>query len=53
MRVIEQGLAIGDRVVVSGLQRVRPGATVDPKPVEMPIVGANSATTNTTPSGGR
>jgi RND family efflux transporter MFP subunit len=53
MRVIEQGLAVGDRVVVSGLQRVRPGATVDPKPVEMPIVGANSATTDSAPVGGR
>lgn len=34
MRVIENGLAPGDRVVVTGLQRIRPGAKVDPKPEE-------------------
>jgi RND family efflux transporter MFP subunit len=31
-RVILNGLNEGDRVVVSGLQRVRPGVIVDPKP---------------------
>jgi multidrug efflux system membrane fusion protein len=30
-RAILQGLAVDERVVVSGLQRVRPGAVVDPK----------------------
>lgn len=30
-RAILQGLALDERVVVSGLQRVRPGAVVDPK----------------------
>jgi len=30
-RVINEGLSTGERVVVSGLQRVRPGAKVDPK----------------------
>lgn len=35
-RVIEAGLAAGERVVVSGLQRVRPGAKVDPRATEMP-----------------
>jgi RND family efflux transporter MFP subunit len=32
MRVVEDGLKPGDRVIVSGLQRVRPMAKVDPKP---------------------
>lgn len=36
MRVIESGIAKDDRVVVNGLQRVRPGATVAPKLTEMP-----------------
>ncbi|AYD01206.1 efflux RND transporter periplasmic adaptor subunit [Neorhizobium sp. NCHU2750] len=31
MRIVEKGLNAGDRVIVNGLQRVRPGATVDPK----------------------
>jgi membrane fusion protein, multidrug efflux system len=30
LRVVRSGLASGDRVVVNGLQRVRPGAKVDP-----------------------
>ena len=31
-REIKEGVAAGDRVIVSGLQRVKPGAKVDPKP---------------------
>lgn len=31
MRVIEEGLTLEDRVVVTGLQRIRPGAKVVPK----------------------
>jgi RND family efflux transporter MFP subunit len=34
LRAVEQGLAENDRVVVSGLQRVRPGMKVEPKPAE-------------------
>jgi RND family efflux transporter MFP subunit len=34
MRVIASGLAAGERVIVNGLQRVRPGVTVDPKTAE-------------------
>ena len=30
-RVVESGLASGDKVVVNGLQRIRPGAVVDPQ----------------------
>jgi multidrug efflux system membrane fusion protein len=31
MRIVEDGLAAGDRIVVSGLQRIRPGAAVVPE----------------------
>lgn len=33
-RVINKGVQPGDRIIVSGLQRVRPGAKVNPKPIE-------------------
>jgi membrane fusion protein (multidrug efflux system) len=32
--IIDQGLKPGERVVVEGLQKVKPGMTVDPKPFE-------------------
>jgi len=35
LRVVESGLTPADRVIVSGVQRVRPGVTVAPKPGEM------------------
>ena len=35
LRVIEDGLTPGDRVVVNGLQHVQPGATVETKLVDM------------------
>jgi multidrug efflux system membrane fusion protein len=31
MRVVENGLNSGDRIVVNGLQRIRPGAVVAPQ----------------------
>jgi multidrug efflux system membrane fusion protein len=31
MRVVEKGLNNGDRIVVNGLQRIRPGAVVAPQ----------------------
>jgi RND family efflux transporter MFP subunit len=34
MRVISDGLTAGERIVVNGLQRVRPGSKVDPHPPE-------------------
>ena len=40
LRVIEDGLTPGDRVVVNGLQQVRPGLTVEPKPATMPARAA-------------
>jgi len=36
LRAIEDGLKLGERVIVNGLQQVRPGVTVEPKLVEMP-----------------
>jgi multidrug efflux system membrane fusion protein len=35
LRVIERGLKAGERIVVNGLQRVRPGSLVQPQPVNM------------------
>ena len=35
LRVIDSGLKPGERIVVNGLQRVRPGAPVTPQPVAM------------------
>jgi multidrug efflux system membrane fusion protein len=35
LRVVESGLKPGERIVVNGLQRVRPGAVVQPQPVNM------------------
>jgi len=35
LRVVREGLREGDTIVVNGLQRVRPGATVTPKKVSM------------------
>jgi multidrug efflux system membrane fusion protein len=35
MRVVREGLAANDVVVINGLQRVRPGAQIDPVKVEM------------------
>jgi membrane fusion protein (multidrug efflux system) len=32
MWVVENGLKLGDRVVAEGVQKVRPGAQVNPKP---------------------
>jgi RND family efflux transporter MFP subunit len=36
LRSVEDGLKPGERVIVNGLQQVRPGATVEPKLVPMP-----------------
>ncbi|MDO9360206.1 MAG: efflux RND transporter periplasmic adaptor subunit [Polaromonas sp.] len=35
LRIVTQGLAANERIVVNGLQRIRPGALVDPQPVAM------------------
>jgi RND family efflux transporter MFP subunit len=36
LREVAEGLEAGERVIVSGLQQVRPGITVEPKLVDMP-----------------
>jgi RND family efflux transporter MFP subunit len=36
LRAVEDGLKLGERVIVAGLQQVRPGATVEPRVVDMP-----------------
>jgi multidrug efflux system membrane fusion protein len=40
LRVIEHGLTPSDRVVVGGLQQVRPGMRVRPEPIPMPSLAA-------------
>jgi membrane fusion protein, multidrug efflux system len=35
LRVVTQGLDAGERIIVNGLQRVRPGALVEPRAVSM------------------
>ena len=35
LRVVEEGVKSGEWVVVNGIQRARPGATVDPKKIDM------------------
>jgi RND family efflux transporter MFP subunit len=42
LRAIEDGLKPGERVIVIGLQQVRPGVTVEPKLVDMPTSGGRS-----------
>jgi RND family efflux transporter MFP subunit len=37
LQIVTAGLKAGDRIIVGGLMRVRPGAKVEPKPVEMSI----------------
>jgi RND family efflux transporter MFP subunit len=56
LRVVDDGLKPGERVIVKGLQQVRPGMTVEPKLVDMPTsqvrshaagVGSQPATART------
>jgi len=39
LRVVTSGLKAGERVVVNGLQHIRPGALIDPQPVAMDAKG--------------
>ena len=43
LREITEGLQPGERVVVKGLQQIRPGATVEPNLVDMPVPLAAAA----------
>jgi RND family efflux transporter MFP subunit len=45
-RAIEDGLKPGERVIVNGLQQIRPGVTVEPKLVPMPGKRTNDGMTN-------
>jgi multidrug efflux system membrane fusion protein len=55
LRVVSEGLKPGDRIVVGGLQRIRPGSLIAPQPMQMAqstsrvIVGSdsNSSATST------
>jgi RND family efflux transporter MFP subunit len=38
LREVKSGLKPGERVMVDGLQLARPGVTVDPKQIDMPVV---------------
>lgn len=51
LRVVRDGLHAGDVIVVSGLQRVRPGAAVTPKKVPMVSQHASSGETTTQSAG--
>jgi multidrug efflux system membrane fusion protein len=44
-RVVHTGLSAGDRVVLNGLQRVRPGVKIAPTLVAMDALDAPSAAT--------
>lgn len=50
LRVIESGVRPDDWVIVNGLQRVKPGATVDPQRVDMASQVAGSTAAGPTPS---
>jgi membrane fusion protein, multidrug efflux system len=46
------GLAVGEKVIVEGLQRVRPGLIVSPGPASPLILSSMKAATSDTPAGG-
>ncbi len=48
LRVVRSGLASGEKIVVSGLQRVRPGAPIAPTTVPMESPAAAQAASTTT-----
>jgi membrane fusion protein (multidrug efflux system) len=41
---VTEGLAPGETIVVRGVQRVRPGATVNPRPIASDAPSADTAT---------
>lgn len=45
LRIVTNGLAAGERIVVNGLQRIRPGVLVAPEPVSMHGQSLNQAQT--------
>jgi len=51
LRVIEDGLAHDDRVIIRGLMQVRPGMTVEPKVVDLPTAATRAANSQTLAQG--
>src|SRR5262249_36754815 len=49
LREITDGLKPGERVIVNGLQQVRPGITVEPQTVDMPVQKPKSDAQNPKP----
>ena len=49
LRVIRNGITDQDRVVIRGLQRIRPGATVDPKPATIATAQSESPVSPVSP----
>lgn len=43
MRVIRQGLTLGDRVIVNGIQKARPGSPVNATETQISMTGAETA----------
>ena len=43
LRVIQEGIKPGELVIVNGIQRARPGLTVDPQRVEVTTLGSTTA----------
>ncbi|WP_165069970.1 efflux RND transporter periplasmic adaptor subunit [Paludisphaera rhizosphaerae] len=52
LREVESGLTPGERVVVVGLQQIRPGAVVAPKVVEMPALSVEKDSLPAAAAGG-
>jgi RND family efflux transporter MFP subunit len=46
LRIIHQGLEPNDRVIVAGVQRVRPGSQVDPEEVSIPAAAPGGGATS-------
>jgi multidrug efflux system membrane fusion protein len=53
LRIIESGLAPGEKIVVNGLQRVRPGAPVTPQAVRMDEQPGTNGRAHIAAQGGR
>ena len=49
LRIVTAGLKAGERIVVNGLQRVRPGALLAPQPVAMDAKADTQASANAAP----
>ena len=50
LREITDGLKPGERVIVNGLQQVRPGLTVEPTLVDMPAAKVRNASGTARPA---